>query len=132
MDLNECCLDIFFFNETLLTQRVSDLEITLDGYNIFCIDTKSKGGAVLIYVKDFLSACYVAAVTLPKSFEYIVLDICPGVSDHFTVIGIYRPPSTNCEALEDAKLISSHVKSELVILNLDWLSKNSARLQELC
>lgn len=30
-----------------------------------------------------------------------------------------------------AKLISSHVSSEL-ILNLDWRSKNSVRLKELC
>lgn len=65
---------------------------------------------VLIYNKDSFQASLVTAACLPQKCEYIVIDVSPGGNDHFTVIAIYHPPPTNCDALDtNAILISSSV-----------------------
>ncbi len=99
--VEESCPDILVLTETWLNQKVLNQDLNLDGFNMFCIDRRSKEGRVVIYVKDTLSAHLIDAVTQPKCFEYIVLKIRPGGNNHFAVIGIYHPPSADSEALEE-------------------------------
>ncbi len=74
--------------------------------------------------------------SVPKCFEYVVLDIYLGVDALMTLAGVYCPPSAPNTALEDlGKLLSLYVSSELVLLedqNFDWLSDSSIKLKELC
>lgn len=92
--------------------------------------SKSLRFGVLIYVRTV----YQDSLLLLSYFQvpYIVLDICPGGSDRHLSDSAVLHRATDGEVLEEiGNLISSLVNSELVILgvlNLDWLSKNSARL----
>ncbi len=90
----------------------------------------------MIYVKEILAVQELAASSVPKHFEYIILDVCLGGNIHIQVMGIYRPPSAPFMALEElGKVLSSVASNELIILgvlNLDWLSDNSGSLKELC
>lgn len=71
------------------------MEITLDEYIIFHTDRKSKVARVLN--QDFLTACHVAAVKLPKGFEYIAMDIfAEGIVNIFTL-------ALHCEILKKKK-----------------------------
>ncbi len=134
--ITEACPDIFVLTETWLSGKVSDSELSIHGYKLFRVDRKSKGGGVLIYVKKILAVRELAASSVPKHFEYIILDVCLGGNIHIQVMGIYRPPSAPLMALEElGKVLSSVASIELIILgdlNLDWLSDNSGSLKELC
>ncbi len=75
----------------------------------------------MIYVKDYLIAHILAVSSVPKCFEYVVLDIYLGGDAHMTLAGVYRPPSAPNMALEDlGKPLSSYVPSELVV----WEDQN--------
>ena len=71
----------------------------------------------------------ITSCSLPKNYEYIVLDLLLGGGIHMTIIGIYQGPSAHLESLEEiAKLWSLHASTELLVmgdLNLDWLSDSS-------
>lgn len=69
------------------------------------MDRKSKGGRIVIYVKEPLAICKLAASLVHKKLKYIVLDICLVSDVHITVIGIYHPPATNTALEEIGKIM---------------------------
>lgn len=82
--------DIIAISETWLKKTLSDNDIATDGYNIFRVDGKSKGGGVVIYVNCKLNAILTESMTVPKCFEMLAIDLTLG-NTRLTVACCYRP-----------------------------------------
>lgn len=67
--------DIIAISETWLKKTLSDNDIAIDGYNIFCVDRKSKGGGVIIYVNCRLNATLIKSMTVPKCLEMLAINL---------------------------------------------------------
>lgn len=134
--INDVNPDILIISETWLSSRTCDDDVAMSGYNTFRIDRKAKGGGVIAYVREHLVTTVSIAVSTPKCFECIVLNVCVGGDTHLSVSGVYRPPSAPSSALNDlGKVLANFNSSELVILgdlNQDWLTESSSFLKQLC
>ena len=51
-------IDIMCITESWLNEKLSNTNISIPGYQIFRRDRDSKGGGVLLYVRDNLHACH--------------------------------------------------------------------------
>uniref|UniRef100_A0A3B3BNA3 Reverse transcriptase domain-containing protein n=1 Tax=Oryzias melastigma TaxID=30732 RepID=A0A3B3BNA3_ORYME len=128
--------DILVLSETWLNKSVPDKEISLTGYNIFRCDRPKKGGGVAIYIKNKFQVSLISSLSVIKQFEFIALKLQMSKDQSLTIMGCYRPPSANSEALSS---LFNHVASlnagEFVLtgdLNLDWLSPKSDNLKSVC
>lgn len=87
----ESNLDILVITE--LSGKVSDSDVAIMGFNLFRADRHSRGGGVIIYIKEHLAACVISSASVPKCCECIILDVSVGGDTHITISVIYRPPS---------------------------------------
>lgn len=118
--------DIIAISETWLKKTLSDNDIAIDGYNIFCVDRKSKGGGVVIYVNCRLNASLIKSMTVPKYFEMLAIELTLG-NTRLTVACCYIPPSANKEALSILSTALADIvhEKEIILLgdlNWNWLT----------
>ncbi len=134
--ISESAPDVIVITESWLTGKVPDSDVAISGFNLFRADRISKGGGVIVYVKEHLATHIILSTSVPKLFECIVLDVCVGGTIHIIISGVYFPPTAPNSALEKlCKILSNYTTSELTILgdlNLNWLSPCSSKLKELC
>ncbi|XP_023185555.1 uncharacterized protein LOC111607635 [Xiphophorus maculatus] len=128
--------DILVLTETWLNKSITNKDISLEGYNVFCCDRLKKGGGVAICVKNNFNVTLLSSVSIPKQFEFLALKIEFTKAQNITVIGCYRPPSAGCDALPNLyKYLADLNNNEFVLLgdlNLDWLTSSSDSLKTIC
>lgn len=92
-----------------------------DGYSVFRIDRPKRGEGIAIYTKQRFQVEVLLSRLVAKQFEFLSLTLKFSKSLGSTVIGYYRPPSADIDAL---KLLSDYTFNELTVLgdlNLNWL-----------
>ena len=84
-------LDILTINETRLDESISNVEVNIQGYNLWRKDRCRYGGGVAIYTRDILNAREVSQF-VPEHIESVCLEIIKPKSKPFLVTAVYRPP----------------------------------------
>ncbi len=81
-------------SETWLTESSPNTAYLVPGYTVFTKDrTFGKGGGLIMYVKDCIK-CKEIGFNASVDIEYIAVTIVLSPCMTFTVVGIYRPPSS--------------------------------------
>ena len=127
MLVNDAAPDIFVVTESWISSKIPDSDVTLNGYNLFRVDRKAKGGSVAIFIRNHLVTHVLTASSVPKCFDCLVLDVCVGGNAHFVVSGVYRPPSAPKSALDElGKVLSNFISSDFGLPHRDiYQSKTS-------
>ena len=90
--------DILVFLESWLSDDFSDAELAVDSFKLFRCDrscntsSKSRGGGVLVYIRDNISAKRLRLVH--NSVEQLYL-LCKLGSKEFVIGGVYIPPKSD-------------------------------------
>ncbi|XP_075150490.1 uncharacterized protein LOC142224592 [Haematobia irritans] len=85
-------VDIFCISETWFDDSITDMMVSVKGYEIFRVDRKGFAGGVAIYVKKGLNCKPRFTSDGIESIEYIFLEFC--FLDRTVLIGsVYRPRS---------------------------------------
>ncbi|XP_057316787.1 uncharacterized protein LOC130657807 [Hydractinia symbiolongicarpus] len=90
--LHEHKLDILALNETKIDSHVTNADITIPGYNIFCCDRNKHGGGVVIYAIDTLPTKKLSHLS-KDSIESIWIEVILKKSFPIFLCSIYRPPA---------------------------------------
>ena len=126
--------DIFSVTETHLSSNVSDSEISINGYTLYRRDRQShsKGGGVVVYVKDSLLVSRRTDLE-STNVEGVWLEIFITKSRNILLGSLYRPPvgsqhlsnNFNVELEESINLAASESKEILLIgdLNANFLPR---------
>ena len=67
--------DIMVASETWLSKSIPDSHVHLDGYNLFRVDRRAKGGGVAIYAKNTFQTTVLVSKSVPKQYELLVLKV---------------------------------------------------------
>lgn len=123
-------------SEPWLKKTISDKDVAIDDYNMFRADRKNKGGGVGVFEKSRLSATLERAMTVPKCFEMLTIDLKLG-NTSLTVACYYRPPSANTEALPTHSTALADIvhQKEIIVIgdfNWNWLTDVSNDLKVYC
>ena len=104
---------VLCFTETWLNDNIFSSEILSSGYTIYRKDRSSRGGGVLVAVRENLSAFLINS---PDNLE--VLTIKLGSVNHVTLCTVYVPPNSKPEYHKDLLdyLVSLGTTSNLVIV----------------
>ena len=86
--------DIICVTETWLNSDISNSEILNEGYEIFRKDRESRGGGVLVAIKEesFKNIGEIKAVC---NLEIVIVDVLTDSNTHLIVCSCYRPPQSN-------------------------------------
>ena len=86
--------DIICVTKTWLNSNISISEILNEGYEIFRKDRESRGGGVLVAIKEesFKNIRKIKAVC---NLEIVIIDILTDSNTHLIVCSCYRPPHSN-------------------------------------
>ncbi len=129
--------DLLCLSETWLTESSPNTAYLVPGYKVFRKDRKfGKGGGLLMYVKDCIKCKEIEFNTL-VDIEYIAVTIVLSPCMTFTVVGIYRPPSSNSMFYDHLRnLLKGFDRNRELILvgdfNINWNEKsNRKKLQEI-
>ena len=78
--------------ETCLSNDISDNEVSLEGYQVICLDRNRHGGGILIFVHDSLVSKVVMAG--PSSLELLIISVSNHVNTckHHLGLFIALPP----------------------------------------
>lgn len=88
---------IIVVTETWLHQDISDHELIPNGFRIYRNDRDGRGGGVAIFLKESLRASRLPNVPgLESVVLKLFLEEC-----NLIVVGIYRPPSSDCSFAEN-------------------------------
>ena len=87
-------IHLILFTETWLNSSVLDEEVSIPGYTIFRKDRGSKGGGVIVYVRDNLSVIRRSDLERPD-VEGLWLEITLPKSRSFLFGTFYRSPSSS-------------------------------------
>lgn len=99
MDSN---LDFLCLSESWLTDSSPDTAYIVPGYNVFRKDRKlGRGGGLLMYVKNHINCKEIDLDCV--DIECMAIRMILSANMSFTVICIYRPPSSNCKFYEYLK-----------------------------
>lgn len=60
--------DVFVLSETWLNKSISDMDVTIGGYNLFRRDRPKKGGGVVIYVKKSFIVNVIVSKSISRQF----------------------------------------------------------------
>ncbi len=130
--LQESNLDFLAISESWLNENSPHAAISVPSFNIFNNDHKhGKGGGVMCYIKDTIR-CNVIKIEHCE-LEYLCLNIVLSPEMSFTLIVIYRPPSSNVTFYEKfgELLQQCDFNREVIVIgdiNVNWEDK-SARKQ---
>lgn len=137
--------DVVILSETWLSPNVTDSLISVNGYNMVCLDrqmlTKSnvlkKGGGLCVYIKD----CYDYAVLTDEfvsneNLEMIQVVVKPYNQKQQHIFAVYRPPAGRLSCA--IELLQQHLgpnrKGETTVIgdfNMDLLQSNCAQKRSL-
>ena len=92
--------DIIAINETWLDSTVSDLECSIEGYNLLRRDRNRHGGGVLFYLKDNITYSEWPDLNI-NNVECLYIEVTVPKLKPFIVCTMYRPPSANVTYFED-------------------------------
>ncbi len=130
--LSESNLDFICLSETWLHKNSPSAADKILGYVEFRRDrAEVKGGGVLVYVRETIQCREIEWQGL-NDLECIGLNMILAPQISFTLIVIYRPPSSNISFLDKFKeiLCQCDFKKEVIImgdLNLNWEDKTSRK-----
>ena len=86
--------------ETWLSNDISDNEVSLEGYQVICLDRNRHGGGILIFVHDSLVSKVVMAG--PSNLELLIISVSNHINTCKHHLGLfYRPPSSSLQCLID-------------------------------
>jgi len=113
-----------------------DKDVSIEGFNIFRSDRPKKAGGVAIYVRSSLATRVLLSKSFVKQFEFLALSIVLSGGQHLTLVGCYRPPSANAEALSSLMQLLAQLKFKEIVLvgdfNWDWLLQVSDPFKAQC
>ena len=95
--------DIMCINETWLDDKISDLEVGIDGYDLLRKDRKRTGGGVAMYIRSSINY-KIRQDVMPDYLELITVEIIKPKAKPFLLNTWYRPPDMPMEAFNDYEL----------------------------
>lgn len=125
-------LDFLCLSETWLHKNTPSAALKVPGFNFYRRDrVGSKGGGVMIYVKDRIQ-CNEIHWSNCEELECIGLNIILSPQMSFTLIVIYRPPSSSISFYEkfEKLLKECNFNKEVIIMgdfNINWGEKSSRK-----
>ena len=87
-------VDVFTINETRLDESISNVEVNIQGYNLWRKDKCKYGGGVAIYTRDILNVREMSSF-VPENTEAVCLEIIKPKTQPILITTVYRPPSSN-------------------------------------
>jgi hypothetical protein len=133
-------VDIFTINETRLDESINDVEVNIEGYNLYRRDRCRHGGGVAIYTRDVLNVREMSPF-VPENIEAVCLEIIKPKSKPILLTTVYRPPSSNASFMDDLENyfhILDEQDKELILtgdlncdLSLPVLQSHSRRLMDI-
>ncbi len=130
-------IDLLCLSETWLAESSPNIAYLVPGYKVFRKDCKfGNVGGLLMYVKDCIKCKEIEFNTL-VDIEYIAITIVLSPCMTFTVVGIYRPPSSSSIFYDHLiNLLKGFDRNKEFILvgdfNINWNEKsNRKKLQEI-
>ena len=123
-------LDVLAVTETFLGDEILDSELVGGDYTIFRRDRNRRGGGVMLYVKNSISA--IRRTDLETNCEVLWVELSTGPSK--VLLGtFYRPPSSTHEYLTQLEMsLASIPESYTIVLcgdfnlpHLDWAEPSS-------
>ena len=133
-------VDIFTINETRLDESINDVEVNIEGYNLYRRDRCRHGGGVAIYTRDVLNVREMSPF-VPENIEAVCLEIIKPKSKPILLTTVYRPPSPNASFMDDLENyfhILDEQDKELILtgdlncdLSLPVLQSHSRRLMDI-
>ena len=133
-------VDVFTINETRLDESISNVEVNIQGYNLWRKDRCRYGGGVAIYTRDILNVREMSSF-VPENIEAVCLEIIKPKTQPILITTVYRPPSSNTNFMDDLEnylhVLDSQNK-ELILtgdlncdLSLSILQYHSRRLMDI-
>ena len=126
--------DVITISESWLDSKTSDNEVNIDDYTLFRADRGSRGGGLVTYVSNKLTAIRVYPTTEPINFECLCIEIMFHVNKRLTICNIYRPPSAPVDMNNILSTINSLKCIEIICLgdfNINWLHRSSSSIRNL-
>lgn len=116
--LLESNLDFLCLTETWLHKNSPSAALIVPGYDIYRRDrTDAKGGGVMIYVRNTI---YYNEIQLqnPSDLECVALNMIISPQMSYTIVVIYRPPSSNISFYKKLKTVLCQLdfKKEIIIM----------------
>ena len=122
--LSDSNLDFLGISETWLKESVCTDILRIEGYNAFRKDRpdkSKKGGGVLLYIKNSITA---TEIELNTPLECVGVEVRLSPEMSFNVINLYRPPDAGQEFFQlFEELIKSVAQKETIVIgdfNVDW------------
>ena len=106
--------DVLSLVETWLDDSVLDHELEINGYHFFRKDRGSRGGGILVYIKDSIM-CHRRSDLEPDNNsinEFLCLEISNSSSGSLLLVSFYRPPRPDtCFNNDLYEILCKHGKS---------------------
>ena len=93
-------VDVFTINETRLDESISNVEVNIQGYNLWRKDRYRYGGGVAIYTRDILNVREMSSFVL-ENIEAVCLEIIKPKTQPILITTVYRRPSSNTNFMDD-------------------------------
>ena len=125
-------LDYLCLSETWLHKNSPSAALSVPGYNIYRRDRpEGKGGGIMFYVKDNIS-CSQIQWRCVNELECIGLNIILSPQMSFTLVGLYRPPSSKVTLFDQLSSIlkECNLDKEVILMgdfNINWEDKCNRR-----
>jgi hypothetical protein len=105
--------DILCVVETWLNSNINDHELTVGGYHNFRKDRKSRGGGILLSVKNTLTCSRRMDLEVNNECynEIMVIEFKPSSNFHAFIVVIYRPPSADKTFNDNLKGVLTKIHS---------------------
>ena len=133
-------VDVFTINETRLDESISNVEVNIQGYNLWRKDRCTYGGGVAIYTRDILNVREMSSF-VPENIEAVSLEIIKPKTQPILITTVYRPPSFNTNFIDDLENylhVLDGQNKELILtgdlncdLSLSILQSHSRRLMDI-
>ena len=133
-------VDVFTINETRLDESIGNVEVNVQGYNLWRKDRCRYGGGVAIYTRDTLNVREMSSF-VPENIEAVCLEIIKPKTQPILITTVYRPPSLNTNFMDDLENylhVLDGQNKELILtgdlncdLSLPVLQSHSRRLMDI-
>lgn len=93
--------DILTVSETWLDSSVTDLEMEITGYDVYCLDHHEKtGGGVCAYVRESYKRKHLQDLSFISSlgFHQLWLQVQVGRCKSIVIYTAYRPPNSDLKS----------------------------------
>ena len=131
---------LFTINETRLDKSISNVEVNIQGYNLWRQNRCRYGGGVAIYTRDILNVREMS-LFVPENIEAVCLEIIKPKTQPILITTVYRPPSSNTNFMDDLQYhlhVLDGQNKDLILtedlncdLSLSVLQSHSRRLMDI-